>query len=73
MTEENRHLNVTTEWEMSDSSWLEAELLLQGQAWRGAVSRYSYAAFHSARAALLSRGLEPATHVGLATCSHPKG
>lgn len=66
MTEENRRLNVATEWEMSDSAWAEAELLLGGRAWRGAVSRYYYAAFHGARAALLSRGLEPATHAGLA-------
>ncbi len=66
MTKENRRLNTGYEWELSDQAFAEAELLRQAKAWRGAVSRYYYAAFHGARAALLSRGEEPATHSGVA-------
>ena len=53
------------EWKLGQEAWEDAELLMTGQRWRAAIARYYFAAFHSARAAVLTRGLEPRSHAGV--------
>lgn len=65
MTPENRRLNVTEEWALSEEEWLAGEQLLQVGLFRPAVSRYYYSLFHAVRSLLLSEGVEPRTHQGI--------
>jgi uncharacterized protein (UPF0332 family) len=65
MTPDNRRINLQEELDLSRSSWEEGEALLSLGHTRGALTRYYYSAFHTARAALLSRGIEPRTHEGV--------
>lgn len=65
MTEDNRRRNCRLEWGLGQEAWEDAELLVAGQRWRAAIARYYFAAFHSARAAVLARGLEPRSHAGV--------
>lgn len=67
MTDENRRRNARDEWGLAESSWAAAELLSQNGFHRDAVARYYYAAFHAARAALLTHGEEPRTHLGVSS------
>jgi len=43
----------------------EADLLPNQEAWPGAINRYYYAAFHTARALLATTGLDSARHAGV--------
>ena len=70
MSPENRRLNLNQEWSAGQQAWLEAEDLRRLGHSSGAVTRYYYACFHAARAALLRLGLEPATHAGVRSLFH---
>lgn len=65
MTEANRRHNLKREWELSEEAWQEAELLLEAGRARGALTRFYYAAFHAACAALLTEGIETTTHASI--------
>jgi uncharacterized protein (UPF0332 family) len=70
VTEENRRLNVSSEVARGDSTLESAELLLAAGKAADAVSRAYYAAFHYARALLLTLGEEPITHAGVEKLLH---
>ncbi|MBN1774144.1 MAG: HEPN domain-containing protein [Deltaproteobacteria bacterium] len=65
MTEDNRRENARAEAALGDDALRAAEQLLALGLPNDAVSRAYYAAFHYARALLLTEGLEPRTHRGL--------
>jgi uncharacterized protein (UPF0332 family) len=65
MTDEQKRAAVDAEIVRGDDAVEEAELLLGAGKLAGAVSRAYYAAFHYARALLLTVGEEPKTHGGL--------
>jgi len=65
MTSDNCRINLQEELELSRSAWEEGEALLSLGHARGSLTRYYYSTFHAARAALLSRGIEPRTHQGV--------
>jgi uncharacterized protein (UPF0332 family) len=65
MTEENRRAAAKAEWLRSCEALEEAEILHQAGRPAGAVSRAYYAAFHAARALLVSISLQPRTHEGV--------
>lgn len=65
MTPENRRRNLQQEWALSQEAWEEGEGLLSLGHFRGAIGRYSYATYHAAVGALLTRELEPKTHAGI--------
>ena len=64
MTEENRRKNLAQEVERASAAFRAAEALLGLALYADSISRAYYAAFHVARALLLSRGIEPKTHAG---------
>ncbi len=64
MTGENKRQNIADEIERADEAFREAEILVGAGLTNGAVSRAYYVVFHLARAALLTRGIEPKTHSG---------
>lgn len=70
MTEENRRFNLRNEWAISQQEWEAGQQLEQLGFFRQAVGRYYYSLYHAVKAALLSRGLEPATHSGLVSEFH---
>src|SRR3989338_3058426 len=65
MNDINRKKNATIEWDKSKEVLKEAEALFQKKMAGGAISRDYYAAFHAAKALLLSQGLEVRSHHGL--------
>lgn len=65
MTGENRKRNGADELQSAREALADARVLLERGSPRGAVTRAYYAAFHAARAVLLSRGLQVKTHSGL--------
>lgn len=65
MTEDQKKANIAAEVARGDSSLRSAELLLDAGQLADAVSRAYYAAFHYARALLLTLGEEARTHSGL--------
>ncbi|MGE0494758.1 MAG: HEPN domain-containing protein [Vulcanimicrobiota bacterium] len=67
MTEDNRRRNLKLELKRGQESWLAAANLRQAGLNADAVSRAYYAMVHSARAVLLTEGLEARTHTGIAT------
>lgn len=67
MTATNRKHNATSEVAAGEEALAEAKALLEGGFPKGAVSRANYAAYHLARALLLSEGLQPRTHRGVAS------
>jgi len=67
---DNRAHNLRLEWAAGERSWRAAEDLRRLGHSAEAVTRYYYACFHAARAALLSLGLEPASHSGVRTLFH---
>lgn len=77
MTEENRRHNARLEAARGDDALRAAEQLLAIELPNDAISRAYYAAFHYARALLLTEGLEPRTHRGvvalLEECFVPSG
>lgn len=64
MTDENRKKNLGLELRRAEESFRAAEALLGLGLYADSISRAYYAAFHLARALLLSRGVEPKTHAG---------
>jgi len=65
MTDENRRDNARAEVALGDDALRAAEELVKLGLFNDAVSRAYYAAFHYARALLLTLGLEPKTHRGV--------
>ena len=65
MTKDNRKKHIATELKRGDGALASARLLLTGKQAPDAVSRAYYAAFHYARALLLTAGEEAKTHGGL--------
>jgi uncharacterized protein (UPF0332 family) len=65
MTEENCAKNAEAELGRAEVCLREAEVLRASGLPYGAASRAYYAVFHAARALLVSRGLEPASHRGV--------
>lgn len=64
MTPENRRSNIRDEIARADEALRAAQALLDAGLHADSVSRSYYAALHSLRALLLSRGLEPRSHAG---------
>lgn len=65
MTGDNIQANIKEEIERGTECLRAAVHLLNGGFFNDAVSRSYYAAFHYARALLLTKGLEPKTHRGV--------
>lgn len=65
MTEQNAERNARAEAARGDEALGAAKLLAEGGFAADAVSRAYYAAYHYARAVLLTKGLEPRTHRGV--------
>ncbi len=70
MTGEHRRENIAVELERGAGSLKSAEILLREGQYPDAVSRAYYAAFHYARALLLTLGEEPLTHAGVERLLH---
>lgn len=70
MTGEHRKQNLAVELERGEGSLRSAEILLREGQFPDAVSRAYYAAFHYARALLLTVGEEPVTHAGVERLLH---
>lgn len=70
MTDDNKKQNIAIAVARGKEILEEAELLLAAGKHGGAVSRAYYAAFHFARALLLTSGEEPRTHGGLERLIH---
>jgi uncharacterized protein (UPF0332 family) len=70
MTGENRRKNIAIEVARGDEALREAEQLLSASMPTGAVSRAYFAAFHFARALLLSLGEEVRSHRGVVQLLH---
>ena len=66
MTDENKRANITAELARSDESFRAAGVLLDADLLHDAESRLYYAAYHAAVALLLTQGLEPRSHTGVA-------
>lgn len=66
MTNDNRRRNIAAELLRSRECLLAARALVDQRLGNDAVSRAYYAAYHVARALLLTLGLEARTHAGLA-------
>ena len=65
MTGDNVKKNIKEECERGDECLRAAAYLLDGHFFNDAVSRSYYAAYHYARALLLTKELEPKSHRGL--------
>lgn len=65
MTKTNGRHNSIREMARAKETLAEAQHLLKGGFYNGAVSRAYYAAFHWACALLVSRGLQSKTHRGI--------
>lgn len=65
MTGENRTRNAAAEAAIGEDALRAADALLRINLPNDAVSRAYYAAFHYARALLLTEGLEPKSHRGV--------
>ena len=70
MTKENRRANIAIEVARGDASLESAEILLAAGKYADAISRAYYAAFHYARALLLTLGEEPISHAGVERLLH---
>jgi uncharacterized protein (UPF0332 family) len=51
--------------ERADAACREGDLLAEQRSYGGAANRYSYAAFHAARALLATRNVDSARHAGV--------
>ncbi len=65
MTKDNTKRNISTEVDRGNSALRAARVLFAEQLFADAVSRAYYAAFHYARALLLTIGEEAKTHAGV--------
>ena len=65
MTGENARKNALEDVERGEEALSAARHLLAGGFYNDAISRAYYAAFHGARALLVSRGVEAKTHRGI--------
>lgn len=65
MTDENRRENLRLALEASGRELQDARTLLDAGSPSGSVGHSYYAAYHAARALMLSLGEEPRTHSGL--------
>lgn len=65
MNDKNKKLNCFSEWSKSQEALKEAEVLLTQNFFGGCLSRSYYAAFHAAKALLMTEGLEAKTHQGV--------
>jgi uncharacterized protein (UPF0332 family) len=70
VTGDSKKQNIAIERERGDGSLRSAEVLLREALYADAVSRAYYAAFHYARALLLTLGEEPVTHAGVERLLH---
>ena len=70
MTGENRKLNIAEAIARAGDAFREAQTLIAAGLPNGAVSRAYYAAFHMARAGLLSRGIEAKSHAATQKLFH---
>jgi uncharacterized protein (UPF0332 family) len=64
MTQQNKKVNIAQELERAKDCLKSAELLVPHGQYADAVSRLYYYVYHSIRALLFSKGLEPKTHEG---------
>ncbi|HEY3354178.1 MAG TPA: HEPN domain-containing protein [Polyangia bacterium] len=64
MTDANRVENARRELQRAEAALAAARALAQLGLWDDAVSRAYYAAFHAAKAALFSAGVQARTHEG---------
>jgi uncharacterized protein (UPF0332 family) len=64
VTDDNRRVNIQDELTRAEHSLRAAEALLPLGLHADSVSRSYYAVFHSIRALLFSRGIEPRSHEG---------
>jgi uncharacterized protein (UPF0332 family) len=65
VTKDQKRVNITAEIARGESALRSAELLLTAGELADAISRAYYAAFHHARALLLTAGVEAKTHAGV--------
>ncbi len=65
MNDINRKLNAAQELSKAKIVFEEAALLYTEGYYEGSMSRFYYAAFHAAKALLLTQGLEAKTHEGV--------
>jgi uncharacterized protein (UPF0332 family) len=70
LTGENRRRNIAVEVARGDEALRESEQLVRASMPTGAVSRAYFAAFHYARALLLTIGEEARTHRGVVQLLH---
>ena len=66
MTAENTHVHIAAELARCDESLRAARVLIDSALLHDAESRLYYAAYHAAVALLLTRGIEPRSHSGVA-------
>lgn len=64
MNVKNKALNISIEWSKSQRALKAAGLLLDQDLPEESIARAYYAAFHAAKALLLTEGLEARTHQG---------
>jgi uncharacterized protein len=67
VTDENKRANIASELERAAESFKAGELLASAGLLHDAESRVYYAAFHAAVALLLTEGIEPRSHAGVAS------
>lgn len=65
MNERNKKTNIQVELEKASQSHKEAQILAQNDLFSGAISRLYYSVFHTVRALLLTKGLQPKSHEGV--------
>jgi uncharacterized protein (UPF0332 family) len=70
VTDDNKRKNIAVETKRGDESLESARILIKAGMNADAVSRAYYAAFHYARALLLTVGEEPETHGGVHRLLH---
>jgi uncharacterized protein (UPF0332 family) len=66
VTNENKRANISAELTRCDESLRAARVLIETGLLHDAESRLYYAAYHAAVALLLTHGLEPRSHTGVA-------
>ena len=67
MTDENKRANIASELGRADESLRAAAVLIEAGLLHDAESRLYYALYHATVALLLTEGLEPRSHAGVAS------